>query len=213
MNLDEFYNLVELAEASYADLQDYDNDAVEEALTDDEGEIESKFSATQASNFVERWSVLHHQPDTDSDFSATLFKSKSTEGTQYVLAIRGTAGFWDDLVETDGGDIVADGLAWEQILDLYNCWQQLTAQEGAVYQVATTEILAAESAAYQLAAAGQAVLIDGLSTPADRYLEQLRSRSDLIIDEPLGLVRQIITTTLSTDKGDRFIFRKKEQRR
>ena len=87
MNLDEFYNLVELAEASYADLQDYDNDAVEEALTDDEGEIESKFSATQASNFVERWSVLHHQPDTDSDFSATLFKSNEKKGTDLFYKI------------------------------------------------------------------------------------------------------------------------------
>lgn len=55
---------------------------------------------------------------------------------QYVLALRGTLQTGSDLAITDVGDIVHDGLAHHQIVDLYNFWQQITAKKGESYQVA-----------------------------------------------------------------------------
>ena len=76
--------------------------------------------------------------DQSSGFSGTLFKSKISE--QYVLALRGTEG-GKDLFITDGGDIVNDGLAHHQIVDMYNFWQQITAQKGKPYDVMYVETL------------------------------------------------------------------------
>lgn len=110
------YDMAELAEASYANLL---------PGSDIEVQIQSggqKFSATQAAIFVEKWEVIDHLPDTYSDFSATVFQSKING--EYTLSIRGTAGGGD--LGADAGDIVSDGLAWEQIIDLFNYAQELT---------------------------------------------------------------------------------------
>ncbi|MDR2092705.1 MAG: hypothetical protein LBP58_05245 [Azoarcus sp.] len=108
--------LAELAEASYAVFIDENGELVDrkEAL------VGEGFSSSQADSFLARWEMVDHQPDMDSGFSATLFKSTDPDATEpYVLAIRGTAGL-HDLVIADGSDIVMDGLAIDQIVDLYN---------------------------------------------------------------------------------------------
>lgn len=48
--------------------------------------------------------------------------------------MRGTAD-GKDLLTTDGGDIVNDGLAHHQIVDMYNFWQQIKAKKGEPYDV------------------------------------------------------------------------------
>jgi hypothetical protein len=105
-----------LAEASYANLTGSSADEVKTALISSDPAFlgEKPFSETQATDFVEHWSVVagSHQPDMPSGFSATLFKNKDVGGYlagQYVLAIRGTGGTQDLLA--DGGDIILDGLA------------------------------------------------------------------------------------------------------
>jgi len=119
-------NVAALAEASYADL----TKGLYGALTDPNGFLKEKsFSDTQATDFVDHWSVVvgSHQPDMPSGFSATLFKGIGDNNElagEYVLAIRGTAGAVDLLA--DGGDIILDGLAVDQIIDLYNYLQRLT---------------------------------------------------------------------------------------
>ncbi|SMF01503.1 hypothetical protein [Pseudogulbenkiania subflava] len=116
-------DMAELAEASYANLAKYTDEAVQAALQDSDSDFKMTFSATQAAEFVEKWSVLNHLPNTpSSDFSATLFRSKS--GADYVLALRGTAGGND--LQADGGDIVLDGAATDQIIDLYNYVRRLS---------------------------------------------------------------------------------------
>ncbi|MCU7890865.1 MAG: hypothetical protein KZQ78_04295 [Candidatus Thiodiazotropha sp. (ex Ustalcina ferruginea)] len=128
-----------LAEASYADFEEVNysiRDEVETALQrigTDEGDPDDPdkgFSLTQAIEFTEKWELIHHQPDTDSGFSATLFRSTDSSASQpYVLAIRGTDGF-QDLVITDGWDIVVDGLIIDQIVDLWNYWKGLMMPQG-----------------------------------------------------------------------------------
>ena len=109
-------DMAALAEAAYA-LFDSDK-TTQEAL------IDSGFSDSQATAFVTNWALIDHLPDTSTGFSATVFQSK--DNGEYTLAIRGTAQNDVDLIGADVGDIVADGLAWDQIIDLYNYTQELT---------------------------------------------------------------------------------------
>lgn len=95
-------------------------------------------------------------PHSENGFSATLYKSKNTETEdQYVLAMKGSAGF-KDIVMTDLLDIVANGAAYDQIIDMYNFWQQIKAPKGESYKIARKKldvVLTAEYAALLAACA------------------------------------------------------------
>lgn len=54
-------------------------------------------------------------------------------------ATRFTDKMIDDLAITDGGDIVVDGVASSQIIDLYNYWMALKTPAVATYQKARVE--------------------------------------------------------------------------
>ena len=132
-NTVQIFSLAQLAEASYAEFNLFSNNkaglvAALEA---------SGFSATQASEFAKNWRVVHHQPDTASDYSGTLFEyigndpaSGFTKG-KLVFAQRGTAGILGDILDADIHGIAVNGLAFKQIVDMYNYWQRLTANAGA----------------------------------------------------------------------------------
>lgn len=126
-NTNNFFSLAQLAEAAYADFGNPKLSLKEALLDKDKDGKNQGFSDTQADLFLADWSVIHHQPDTGSGFSATLFKSKDGE---YVLAMRGTAGLLD-LVRADFFEIATNGLALRQIVDMYNYWQRLIALPGA----------------------------------------------------------------------------------
>jgi hypothetical protein len=181
----EIFNASQLAEASYAHFEslggNYNDEDVKRILqTSGEG---GKFSATQAADFVNTWQVISHTRNTSSGFSATLFRRKGTD--EYVYAMRGTEGLisWD-LWGADVGDIVRDGQAIDQIVDMYNDWQYLNAASGSSYQVAELSLLLTETAA--LAAAR-------LTNPvaASAYEAILRARDDVVIDMPTGTVYTI----------------------
>ncbi|TQR53222.1 hypothetical protein DMC01_11635 [Campylobacter troglodytis] len=53
-------------------------------------ELNGEFGEIQAKNFLERYDLLKHCPNTDSGFSATLFQNKFTK--TFIFAIRGTKG-------------------------------------------------------------------------------------------------------------------------
>ena len=77
---------------------------------------------------------VSHTTPSESSFSATLFRNKNGENKgQYVLAIRGTWGF-ADLVNTDIGDVFANGVGYEQVADLYNFYMQLITPTGEKYK-------------------------------------------------------------------------------
>jgi len=114
-----------LAEASYAKFDNFPHS--ESGVVS--GLIANGFSNSQAVDFIQDWTIItgSHQPDMTSGFSATLFKGIGDNNDlagEYVLAIRGTAGSVDLLA--DGGDIILDGLAVVQIIDLYNYMQKFT---------------------------------------------------------------------------------------
>ena len=122
-----------------------------------------------------------------SGYSSTLFKSKRNP-TEFVFAIRGTESTVEDF-SADIGDIIVDGLAIDQIVDMYNEWQRLKTPAGVAYKAAYLESLPAETAGYALARVGSYVAAFNL--PAEAYLAYLHSRSDLVIDEPAGIVRRV----------------------
>ncbi len=72
----------------------------------------------------------------ESGFSATLFKGTAASGQagQYVLAFKGSLGAKDFII-ADGGDIVLDGFALKQSIDLINFRQRLIANKGETYDV------------------------------------------------------------------------------
>lgn len=176
MNNLTLYQLTQLAEASYAKFDEFPISKQTYALKD------KGFSDAQANDLLSHWSIASHRPNTEHGFSATLFQSNDAS-SQYVLAIRGTEPGLLDLVLTDGGDLVRDGLALDQIVDLYNYWKQLTAPEGTIYQVAVYETLTAETIAYNAA-----VMAGPLGLP---YIASLRARTDIVIDEPTGQVLKV----------------------
>lgn len=120
------YELSQLAEAAYANLL---NDSGGQII--DRRDLEnhlraSSFSAKQAEQFASHWQVVHHLPNTESGFSGTVFRRIDTDpvaGYQagdLVFALRGTEGaFSRDLWLADIHEIVGNGLAYSQIIDMY----------------------------------------------------------------------------------------------
>ena len=94
------------------------------------------FSETQAKVFAAQWEVIDQLPDTQSGFSATLFKNRETG--EYSFAIRGSTNLAD--FNADARLISRDGIAAAQLVDLYNYWQQLNTPAGQVYNAATRVI-------------------------------------------------------------------------
>jgi hypothetical protein len=82
INAKQFFELTQLAEASYANLVPGKTLWNEVQNTDNK----MSFSTTQADELILHWSVTTHQPNTASGFSSTLFKSLDAGGG-YVLAI------------------------------------------------------------------------------------------------------------------------------
>ena len=71
------FEAVQLAEASYTLLERTQvRDDTQLAAAVQNGDLEGDFSAAQAQSLVNSWLMAHHQPDTPSGFSATLFQKK-----------------------------------------------------------------------------------------------------------------------------------------
>ena len=194
--IQELYQQAQLAEAAYANFIAANggvitnNDAVIRALQD------GGFSAAQAAAFVSQWRVVNQYtaPFTQgvfgTGFSGTLFQNTQT-GT-YTFSLRGTNDLVADVFGADVGDIVADGLALDQVVGMYNYWQSLT--HSGVYQAKQLNSLTAETTALNAAYAISTVA--GLA-----YETTLRARTDIVIDYPSRTVRAIVTVD-STQLSD-----------
>ena len=176
-----------LAEASYVDFAElngiYDDDSVIYALRN--RSLHGAFTESQAKALVNSWTLVEYQANTTAGYSSTLFK-RTQSSNEFAFSIAGTQDLLQDGA-TDIGDIVFDGLAIDQIVDMYNEWQRLNAPSGTPYRAAYLQTLATETSGYQAARLGQDVF--GMAGPA--YLAYLRSQNDLVIDDPVGLVKRI----------------------
>ena len=104
--------------------------------------------------FTSQWRVVAHQPDTASGFSATLFErlDPAPGEPRYAVAMRGTEQFYSDLLSADAGQLVGSGLAWKQILDMYNWWESISTPTNSTYNVATSVPLSDATALARIAA-------------------------------------------------------------
>ena len=107
-DLTKAYDMAALSEASYVlfdKLYDFNDDKALIAALQNKNDFNGGFSATQAELFVATWQVVAHQGNTDSGFSATLFKNKRTG--EYVYAARGTEPSYpfNDITSADIGDL------------------------------------------------------------------------------------------------------------
>ena len=86
----------------------------------------SRFTQTQADEFVTQWKVVDHISNTTTGFSGTLFQNKET--LEYVISFRSTE-FIDDVardcVATNAMEIKAYGWAFGQISDMEAWFAQL----------------------------------------------------------------------------------------
>lgn len=188
------YQLTLLAEAAYANFL---SDAG--ALLVNEDDIQAALIAigfstnqgtpaqsTQATTFVSQWRVVDQYTAPfvlgfiGTGFSGALFQNNQTG--EYALAIRGTNDIAADILGADLGDIVADGLAIDQVVDMYNYWQSLT--HSGVYQAKRLVTLSTETAELNAA-----YVLGGSAGLA--YEAQLRTRPDVVIDYPSRTVRTI----------------------
>ena len=188
-----FYDMASLSEASYVlfdQINVLDEEKVNKALQDPD--LEGRFSATQAEEFVMHWAVVDHQKNTGWGFSATLFKNKDTR--EYVYACRGTEGISSlDLWSADVGNIVTDGLAIKQIVAMCNDCLRMRAPDGQVYEAIKLDLLELDT----IALAAERVSPSGSPVPGPVELG-LRNRTDVVIDEPLGIVYTITTESSNT---------------
>ena len=84
-----YYDFSSISEVSYVDFSgvNINNDAQVGAALQDK-DRDGRFSPIQAVNFVSKWDIKAHTPNTESGYSSTVFKSKT--GANYVLTFRGT---------------------------------------------------------------------------------------------------------------------------
>jgi hypothetical protein len=138
------FQQAQLAEAAYADFSAPGVSTIDALKDKNNG---GGFSIAQADAFTAQWEVVDQYTATGlfgltdgTGFSGTVFKNKATG--QYTFSLRGTAGPTD--LMADAGDVLADGIALDQTVDMYNYWQRLT--HLGVYQAAVLETQVAETA-------------------------------------------------------------------
>ncbi|GAB6069162.1 hypothetical protein JCM30760_02590 [Thiomicrorhabdus hydrogeniphila] len=191
------FQLTQLAEASYAyfDPNKLTKVAIKSALENKSEEPEESFSDKQADLLLESWNIVSegHLPNTESGYSSTLFQNR--DGS-FVLAFRGTEGLKsDDLWSADIGDIVTDGLAIKQIVDMYNEWQRIISPLGQAYSIAKLDYLSAETEAYieaTLKLSSNDVQIRELAQEA---IDALKSRPDVIFDNTAVYTINYVTSS------------------
>jgi Ca2+-binding RTX toxin-like protein len=98
---------------------------LKQALMDGNGHS-SRYTATQADNFLAHWEVVAQKPNTNTGFSGTLFMNKDTN--ELVLSFRSTE-FIDDAARdnqaTNTLEIKNTGFAWGQIADMQAWYAEL----------------------------------------------------------------------------------------
>ncbi len=87
---------------------------------------QADMATSHVSAFTATYTILNHIPNTASGFSATVFKS--SDG-QLTVAIRGTEGVNGDDLHADN-HITQYGAAYNQIVDMYNWWKQVSITAG-----------------------------------------------------------------------------------
>lgn len=153
------FQQAQLAEAAYADFVTY---------TDPKAALKAGgFSDKQADGFLADWRFIDQYDNSawgglvGTGFSATLFKDIDTG--EYSFAIRGSKGANDFIA--DAQLIATDGIAVQQVVDMYNYWTSLTTSSGSSYLAAKLNTQIAATTFLSILYAGSVAGVpDALST-------------------------------------------------
>lgn len=174
---------VMLAEVSYADLTDRNGTPLTNNETYSSTLIKSGFADAkddgQITLLKNNWDVVANWKDhtDESSFSATLFKGKSDDNQGYVLAFKGSKEIKDFLV-ADAGDIVLDGFALKQSIDLINFRQYLTTKDDN-YKVIVLETLEKDKELESLNLKIKTIEYHGYKSPTGLSIEQKKELAEL----------------------------------
>jgi Ca2+-binding RTX toxin-like protein len=180
------FEQAQLAEAAYANFIDPQTGlpytttkGITDALQDHSNNL--NFSTAQATAFANEWRVVDQYTIptgmlglSGSGFSATVFQNIATGA--YTFAARGTEPNYTDLLGTDLSGVVADGIAIEQVIDMYNYWQSLT--NLGVYQAAYLDTLTVET--LELKTLWAQTLLPGGLDSYNNYVAQLHSAGIIV---------------------------------
>ncbi|WP_300856671.1 hypothetical protein [uncultured Helicobacter sp.] len=85
-------SLTDILDMTYKDYKVYIPSRLPTLKPDEVGKLNGDFSPLQSKNFFERYDLLEHCPNTNSGFSATLFKDTKADSkdSEYILSFRGT---------------------------------------------------------------------------------------------------------------------------
>ncbi|MFT7049247.1 MAG: Ca2+-binding RTX toxin-like protein [Halioglobus sp.] len=130
MTINSLYQKSELAQTAYADLTQGSTVSQTSELKIVDGK--EGFTQAQANSFVSRFPLVVAISDDllDTGFSATVFSTTNDIQGQLTLAIRGTDGLFGGDIGDDV-DIYYDGIARDQVVEMYNWWKRITASPGA----------------------------------------------------------------------------------
>jgi hypothetical protein len=137
--IQELYQQSLLAKAAYANFNAYPNRPID-AL------VASGMPVDQATTFVTQYRLVDQLQNTASGFSGVVFEQLNPDGTgsgHIAFAPRGTepsAQGGVDLWQADLTQILRDGLAYSQIVDMYNYKVSLETTAGQTYQAAQLQI-------------------------------------------------------------------------
>ena len=162
--------LADLSEAAYLDFGSIPTGGLPgEALKARLAINDGAWPQARRDTFALHWKVAAYQPNTGSGFSATVFERINPQPGEplHVVAMRGTEGnvmtqLFPDLLSADLSDLVANGLAWKQIMDMHNWWHQVTAPLGASFDAVGTVSISTGAALARIAA-GYTDVIVGVS--------------------------------------------------
>lgn len=161
----------QLAEAAYASFIDNAGNLITTDAGIKTALQNNGMSTTQAAAFISQYRVVDQILDTASGFSATVFEKLDANGNgtrQYTFAPRGTQGSVD-ILQADLSQIARSGVAYNQIVDMYNYWQSLNTAAGSTYQAMQVQTLTTET--QYLAYVAQT----GTQQEYDAYKAQLQS--------------------------------------
>ena len=154
LTIKQLLNYSWMSQASYLDFTGLSSGASGDSLKSklqgtvlNEGKI---FAEEQINTFIgtftpdptDGFKFVSYTPNDLTGFSATVFKSNADNS--YTIAVRGTepSGLQiiSDLIWADGGGVVLEGKAFDQLREAYRYYKQITTAAGAAVQYTTVEL-------------------------------------------------------------------------
>ncbi|WP_289686756.1 hypothetical protein [Helicobacter japonicus] len=180
-------SLTDILDMTYKDYKVYIPSRLPTLKPDKVGTLNGDFTPTQAKNFFERYDLLEHQPNTNSGFSATLFKDTKADSkdSEYILAIRGTEPSNNGDIKANARVVALGHIPQEQYEDMIRFYYQCAKKYPAITQPKSLNVVGHSlgGCLAQIFALSFAKGSNKDSKPKDPNASTTESNQDSIINE------------------------------